>query len=94
MKELELRELANFHLLHSHTEDMLRADLVIINGKVHKDRHSYTKYRNQNTIHSILTKDYPDITYDAMIDGGLIMYPFPDRKIIIMDTNLKFQQIK
>lgn len=90
MRELmDMRELMNIGL-HRHMEDILRSDLVIIDGKVHKDRANLSR----DSINTILTEDYPDITYDVMIDGGLIMYPFPDRKIIIMDTNLKFKQIK
>jgi hypothetical protein len=83
-----MRELMNIGL-HNFMDDMLKAELIIVNGNVHKSRHG----RNIR-VNDILASNYPDATFHFTETGFTVMYPNPDRKIIIMSNTIQFQQIK
>lgn len=75
--------------LHNHMDAILKAELIIVNGKVHKNR-GVENIR----VNDIIAGDYPDATFSFTETGFTVMYPNPDRKIIIMSDTIQFQQIK
>lgn len=75
------------------TRELMGANLIIVNGNVVKDIVGHIKYMDAHTINNILAKDYPDATY-KLNENDLVMYPYSDKKTIIMQTNFKFIQIK
>lgn len=83
-----MRELMNIGL-HNHMDAILKAELIIVNGKVHKNR-GVENIR----VNDIIAGDYPDATFSFTETGFTVMYPNPDRKIIIMSDTIQFQQIK
>ena len=90
-----MRNLINIGL-HNHMTTVLNAHLLVIDGKVYKDRSS--KYGGEGSVAErilIPVDDIGKVTTEGLEAGTIMTYDAPEGKIVIISTQpIKFQSIK
>lgn len=90
-----MKDLMNIGL-HNHMTTVLNAYLLVIDGKVYKDRSG--KYGGEGSDAGkimIPVKDVDKVTTEGLEAGTITIYDSPEGKIILIATQpIKFQEIK
>ena len=90
-----MKELMNIGL-HNHMTTVLKAHLLVIDGKVYKDRSG--KYGGEGADPGkilIPSEDLGKVTMEGLEAGTIMTYDTPEGKIVLIATQpIKFQEIK
>jgi hypothetical protein len=90
-----MKDLMNIGL-HNHMSSVLNAYLLVIDGKVYRDRSG--KYGGEGADPGrimIPAEDVGKVTMEALESGHIMKYDGPDGLIVLIATQpIKFQQIK
>ena len=92
---IAMKDLMNIGL-HNHMKMVTKAHLLVIDGKVHKDRSG--KYGGAGSVYEpimIPAEDVGKVITEGLEAGQIMTYDGPDGKIILIATQpIKFLQIK
>lgn len=82
--------------LHNHMTTVLSAHLLIIDGKVYKDRSG--KYGEKDAVGDLIKipiSEISNIRTEGLGTGTMVTYDSPEGKVLLITTQqIKFQQIK
>lgn len=82
--------------LHNHMTTVLNAHLLVIDGKVYKDRSG--KYGYEDAVADLIKipiSEISNIRTEGLGSGTMVTYDSPEGKVLLITTQpIKFQQIK
>ena len=90
-----MKDLMNIGL-HNHMKIVTQAHLLVIDGKVYKDRSG--KYGGAGSVYEpimIPAEDFGKVVIEGLEAGKIMIYDSPEGKIVLIATQpIKFLQIK